>query len=170
MVLQEGPEDRAPSPVPLHGLQGGLVTESYHLPGQAQMFCPCCQFDLTFVKVEAGSQSRGPQAGDNSVCFNCMTYLKYSEPEPGQLRLDEIKEPEFDAMAERYQIPLMRVKAELMAAKEQGQEARPSRFDKELYLELMAVKQRLSYLESARCGCDYCKGGDSLNCTRRRRA
>lgn len=123
-----------------------MSADSYHMPEQCQLFCPSCQVDLTFSKVEAGD-TRPPKAGDHTVCCQCLIYLKYVEPEAGALRLDAISRDEFEALGEQYQIPLMRVRGELLAARQERQAIQPTRFEAALALEVTALKERVRALE-----------------------
>ena len=145
-----------------------MTADSYHMPDQILMYCPACQGDLTLSKHESGDV-RPPRAGDHTVCGHhpCYTFLRYVEPEPGQLRLDVIQREEFEALPERAQSALLQVRGELQSAYRANQ---PTRYEAALALELTALKQRVSMLESGACHCMYCRGGDGFNCTHRRYA
>jgi hypothetical protein len=136
------------------------------MPDQPQLFCPACQSDLTLAKNERGNV-RPPKAGDQTVCGHagCYTFLKYIEPEPGQLRLDVISREEFEAMPEVLQAGLLQVRGELASA---ARPAQPTRYEAAIAVELTALKKRVAVLESSRCACYYCMSGDGLNCSYRR--
>lgn len=141
-----------------------MTTDAYHMPDQFQLFCPSCNLDLTLAKHERGDV-RKPKAGDHTVCSHCFSYLQYAEPEPGQLRLDWLTDKGFEGLQEQSQIGLIEVRAELKAQKASGP---PTRYEAALFLELTALKCRVVSLESARCGCVFCRNGDGLNCLYRR--
>lgn len=130
----------------------------------AELFCPHCQADLAVAMPEKNDLGRAPKHGDHTICSNCLAYLRYHEVEPGQLRLDEIGLDEFKRFPEQSQAALMQVRGEALARREQGLNRLPSRFETALMVEVTALKNRVALLESDRCECLYCRGGDSFNC------
>jgi hypothetical protein len=143
-----------------------VSADTHNMDDQPQLYCPACGRDLSLAKHERGSE-RPPKAGDLSVCGHngCFTYLRYVEPEPGQLRLDIVQREEFEALPEKIQAGLMQVRGELAGAHRANQ---PTRFEAALAVELTALKKRVATLEQGRCSCGYCRGGDGLNCVYRR--
>jgi hypothetical protein len=142
-----------------------LSTHAYNYDGQQPlMYCPNCQSDLTLARPERG-EIRPPKAGDQTVCFHCLAYLRYAEPEPGQLRFDTINRESFEALPEQLQIGLMQVRAELATRASPV----PTKWEAALARDLTALKGRVAVLEAGACSCHYCSSGDSYNCTYRRK-
>jgi len=124
-----------------------MSVDTFHYPDQCQLFCPRCQVDLTLAKHEHGAV-RPPRGGDHTVCFECLSFLCYVEPEPGQLRLDLLTLEAFSALPEQNQASLLQVKGELQRAKAEGGQVRPTRYEAALALELTALKARVAALEA----------------------
>lgn len=139
-----------------------MTVDTYHYSDQPQLYCPACQHDLSVTKHERGD-TRPPQHGDHAVCAYCFTFLRYVAPEPGALRLDVIPREEFEALPEQLQAALMQARGELQAA---GEDAKPTRYETLLALELTALKQRFADLA---CSCLACSRADTYNCMRRGR-
>lgn len=123
-----------------------MTADAYHMPDQIQLFCPLCQADLTLAKHAAGPV-RGPVHGDCTVCSLCLQFLRYAEPEPGQLRLDALGDAEFQALAEQHQAALIQVRQELKQVLESGRSTQPTQFEAALMLEVTALKARIARLE-----------------------
>lgn len=124
-----------------------MSVDTYNMDDQPQLYCPACGRDLSLAKHEQGA-TRPPQAGDQTVCGHkgCFTFLRYVEPEPGQLRLDLVTREEFEAMPELKQRGLMQVRGELA---NMYRESQPTRYEAALAVEMTALKKRIIALEAA---------------------
>jgi hypothetical protein len=131
------------------------------------LHCPACDGQLGTAISEHNDKARAPLHNDATVCSHCLIYLRYEETMEG-LQLRVIEREEFEGLAERYQAALMQTRAKLQAAGAGRIGAPP--LAAVMANEIAKLKRRVGRLETAGCGCYYCKSGDSLNCTYRRTA
>ena len=138
-----------------------MTADSYYMPDQPQLYCPSCQADLALARTTRGT-ARPPKGADLPVCFQCLEFLRYVEPEPGVLRLDVVHADEFESLPEVLQGGLLQTRGVLLQTKRDGEQAQPTRYEAALAVELTALKARVAVLESPPShACPHCHPGEN---------
>lgn len=147
---------------------GDATGAVYETPGGPdELYCPVCNADLRLAHAERGPD-RPPKNQDLTVCHECLSFLRYVEPEPGLLRLDHLSDALYQQLPEKDQAALLQVRGQVQIVKQTQGSAQPTIYEAALNNALFEQQRKIQRLEAVSCPCAQCRAGEPYSCHYRR--